>query len=121
MNFAFRQEKPKWDGVWPDYQQPVSNKSNKLEELEEEVRATKPFLFAVGADADSLITQEEPPGWEDAWRHLPPPVGSSSSEAPVEINQVFMPGWSNSWKLHAPPEEQLQIWTSCWASRQQTR
>lgn len=39
MNFAFRQEKPEWDRVWPDYQQPVSDKSDKREELEEEVKS----------------------------------------------------------------------------------
>lgn len=38
MNFAFRQEKPEWDCVWPDYQPPISDKWDKTEELEDEVR-----------------------------------------------------------------------------------
>lgn len=46
MNFAFRQEKPEWDCVWPDYEQPISDKSDKTEDLEEEVR-TKIFVFIV--------------------------------------------------------------------------
>lgn len=44
MNFAFRQEKPEWDCVWPDYEEPISDKSEKTEELEEEVR-TNVLLF----------------------------------------------------------------------------
>lgn len=125
MNFAFRQEKPKWDCVWPDYEQPVGNKSNKLEELEEEVRTIKHFLFTVVADADSLSTQDEPSDWDDSWRvsdleHLTLPVGSSA-EATVEINEVFMPGWRDSWQLSAPPEEQHKRWSTCWSYRQQMR
>lgn len=37
MNFAFRQQKKEWDHIWPDYQQDLSNKSDKVQQLEEEV------------------------------------------------------------------------------------
>lgn len=36
MNFAFRQQKQKWDRIWPRYQQNL-NKSDKLLQLEEQV------------------------------------------------------------------------------------
>lgn len=37
MNFAFRQQKRNWDCIWPDYQQNLSNKSDKVQQLEEQV------------------------------------------------------------------------------------
>lgn len=130
MNFAFRQEKPEWDCVWPDYEQPISDKSDKTEELEEEVR-TKVLVFIVFfyllADTDSLviITQNESPTWEDSWKlsGMEPNLEDTSDEdtLPVEINEFFMPGWSDSWQLAAPPEEHRKIWSICLSYRQQMR
>lgn len=37
MNFAFRQQKQKWDRIWPDYEQNLSNKCDKVQQLEEQV------------------------------------------------------------------------------------
>lgn len=37
MNFAFRQQKPKWDCIWPEYQQNLSNKFDKVQRLMEQV------------------------------------------------------------------------------------
>lgn len=37
INFAFRQEKKKWDRTWPDYELNLSNKVDKVQELEEQV------------------------------------------------------------------------------------
>lgn len=37
MNFAFRQQKQKWDRIWPDYEQDLSNKCDKVQQLEEQV------------------------------------------------------------------------------------
>lgn len=37
MNFAFRQQKPDWDHIWPDYQLTLSNKFDKVQQLEEQV------------------------------------------------------------------------------------
>lgn len=37
MNFAFRQQKEKWDRIWPRYQQNLSNNSDRLQQLEEQV------------------------------------------------------------------------------------
>lgn len=37
MNFAFRQQKQKWDRIWPEYQQNLTNKSDRLQQLEEQV------------------------------------------------------------------------------------
>lgn len=43
MNFAFRQQKPKWDCVWPDYEQSVSDKHDIVQQLEEEVSSVTLF------------------------------------------------------------------------------
>lgn len=45
MNFAFRQQKPKWDCVWPDYEQTLSDKSEKVQQLEEEVGTSTIIRF----------------------------------------------------------------------------
>lgn len=37
MNFAFRQQKPQWDCIWPDYEQSVRDKFDIVQQLEEEV------------------------------------------------------------------------------------
>lgn len=37
INFAFRQQKQKWDGIWPDYQQNLSNTSDRLQQVDEQV------------------------------------------------------------------------------------
>lgn len=131
MNFAFRQEKPEWDRVWPDYEQPIRDKSDKTEELEEEVRtkvlALNVFSVTFLADTDSLviIMQKEPPTWEHSWKlsGVEPKLEGSSDEdtVPVGLNQFFMPGWCDSWQLTAPPEEHRKIWSICWSFRQQMR
>ncbi|XP_056875441.1 uncharacterized protein LOC130517527 [Takifugu flavidus] len=105
MNFAFRQEKPKWDCGWPEYEQPITNKSDKVEELEEE---------------------NEPSNWEDSWKlsGVESNLDDSKDEAIVEINEVFMPGWSDSWQLASSPveeEEHHKKWSICWSFRQQMR
>lgn len=134
MNFAFRQEKPKWDGVWPDYEQPISNKSEKIEEFEEEVRTTfSRFSFFFGRHSFVIIAQDEPSNWEDSWKlsGVELDLGDAtvadmlpSAEATAEINEVFMPGWSDSWQLAAFPveaEKQHNNWSICWSFRQQMR
>lgn len=134
MNFAFRQEKPKWDGVWPDYEQTISNKSGKIEELEEEVRRTfSRVSYFVSRHSFVVIAQEEPSNWEDSWKLSGVELDLEdttvadvlpSAEATAEINEVFMPGWSNSWQLAASPgeaEEQHRNWSVCWSFRQQMR
>lgn len=45
INFAFRQQKKNWDRIWPDYQQNFINKSDKLQQLEEQVGITIITLF----------------------------------------------------------------------------
>nr|XP_019963316.1 PREDICTED: glutamic acid-rich protein-like [Paralichthys olivaceus] len=47
MNFVFRQQKPSWDRVWPDYPQPPSDKSEELEQFDE---------------------QDTPSDWEESWK-----------------------------------------------------
>lgn len=128
MNFAFRQEKPKWDCGWPEYEQPISNKSDKVEELEEEVRATFILISTSLADTDSfvIITQNEPSNWEDSWKlsGVEPNLDNSRDELIGEINEVFMPGWSDSWQLAPSPveeEEHHKNWSICWSFGQQMR
>lgn len=128
MNFAFRQEKPKWDCGWPEYEQPTTNKSDKVEELEEEVRATFLLFSTSLADTDSfvIITQNEPSDWEDSWKlsGVESNLDDSKDEAIVEINEVFMPGWSDSWQFASSPveeEEHHKKWSICWSFRQQMR
>lgn len=138
MNFAFRQEKPKWDGVWPDYELTISNKSGKIEELEEEVRTSLRttflrFSYFFSRRSFVIIAQEEPPNWEDSWKLSGVELDLEdaaladmlpSAEAPAEINEVFMPGWSDSWQLAASSveaEEQHRNWSICWSLRQQMR
>lgn len=45
MNFAFRQQKQKWDRIWPDYEQDLSNKIDKVQQLEEQVGTKMVFIF----------------------------------------------------------------------------
>ncbi|XP_034403207.1 nestin-like [Cyclopterus lumpus] len=107
MNFAFRQQKKDWDHIWPDYQYNLSNKLDKVEQLEE---------------------QEKPSDWEDSWKTSgadnEKPTGSETTVM-TRINDVMMPAWTDSWLLSAAPleeeEERLKSWSSCWAFRQQTR
>lgn len=37
INFAFRQQQKYWDRIWPDFQQNLSNKFDKVQQLEEQV------------------------------------------------------------------------------------
>lgn len=128
MNFAFRQEKPKWDCGWLAYEQPLTNKSDKAEELEEEVRATFLSFSTSLADTHSLfvITQNESSNWEDSWKlsGVESALEASRDEVRVEINKVFMPGWSDSWQLAASPveeEEHRKNWSICCSFGQQMR
>ncbi|XP_031711792.1 uncharacterized protein LOC116388249 [Anarrhichthys ocellatus] len=116
INFAFRQQKKDWDRIWPDYQQNLSNKFDKVQQLEE---------------------QEEPSDCEDSWEmsstEFEPkdiandktPTASSETTEMMRINNVFMPGWSDSWLRSAAPleeeEEWHKNWSSCWGFMQQTR
>lgn len=133
MNFAFRQEKPEWDCVWPDYEQAISDKSGKTEELDEEVR-TKVLVFIVlfcffylfsFTDSLLIIPQNEPPNWEESWKlsGMETNLEDNSDEdtLPVAINEFFMPGWSDSRQLAAPPEEPGSTWSICWSYKQQMR
>ncbi|XP_061657388.1 golgin subfamily A member 6-like protein 22 isoform X2 [Syngnathoides biaculeatus] len=110
MNFAFRQQKQKWDCDWPALQQSSNHKFDKVQQL---------------------LEQDEPRGWKDSWRLLKPTVHSDDctvSELTFEnmkINDVLLPGWNKSWLLSAPPlqEEETHeiIWSSCWLYRLQLR
>ncbi|XP_061603658.1 midasin-like [Phyllopteryx taeniolatus] len=110
MNFAFRQQKQKWDCEWPAFQQSFKNKCDKVQRL---------------------LEQDEPPGWEDSWRLLKPaviPEDCTLFELTVEImkiDDVFLPGWNKSWLVSAPPLEKKEapenIWSSCWHYRLQLR
>ena len=37
MNFVFGQRKENWDCIWPDYQQSVRDKSDEVQQLEDQV------------------------------------------------------------------------------------
>lgn len=45
MNFAFRQQKPEWDCIWPHHEQSISDKFDIVQQLEEEV-STAVALFS---------------------------------------------------------------------------
>ncbi|XP_058474049.1 SET nuclear proto-oncogene b [Solea solea] len=111
MNFVFRQQKQSWDCVWPEFQQSLSNTSDKLQELEDE---------------DELID------WDESWKLSGADFQAKDGETLSSISTVeagivdfCQPGWSNSWLLSAAPpdeeEERQKSWTSCWRFRQQIR
>ncbi|XP_051907057.1 trichohyalin-like [Hippocampus zosterae] len=105
MNFAFRQEKQKWDGGWPAFQRPFPDKVD---------------------DARKLPEQEAPPGWGESWRLSKASVGARDRSwleltlERAEINQVLLPGWNASWTIAAAAREEGEeedhekIWSSCW-------
>lgn len=76
MNFAFRQQKPQWDCIWPDYEQSVSDKFDIVQRLEEEVSASvTPWcldcvrsFFCATSFSLSFCLQEELFGWENSWQ-----------------------------------------------------
>lgn len=143
MNFAFRQQKPKWDCIWPDYEQSLSNKWDKVKELEEQVGTNvgvfPPYSFNfidhikmnLIKNACHIIKQDEPWDWEDSWKLSGPELGpddiidddtlsvnSSVTESTemMRINEVFLPGWSDSWLLAAPPLEEEEEHHKNWSS-----
>lgn len=62
MNFAFRQLKQNWDCIWPDYQQNLSNKFDKVQQLEEQVGIniiTSIAFLLVFAISTLLFTQKQ--------------------------------------------------------------
>nr|XP_043868873.1 teratocarcinoma-derived growth factor 1 [Solea senegalensis] len=111
MNFVFRQQKQSWDCVWPEFQQSLSNTSDKLQELEDEDELTD---------------------WDESWKLSGADFQAKDGETLSSISTVeagivdfCQPGWSNSWLLSAAPpdeeEERQKSWTSCWRFRQQIR
>ncbi|XP_077354376.1 uncharacterized protein LOC144002759 [Festucalex cinctus] len=109
MNFAFRQQKQKWDCEWPAFQQSFT----KFDQVQQ------------------LLEQDEPPGWEDSWRLSKPPVRTEDCtlfELTVEImkiNDVLLMGWNKSWLISETTleeeEDHEKIWSSCWLFRFQLR
>lgn len=143
MNFAFRQQKPKWDCIWSDYEQSLSNKWDKVQRLEEQV-GTNVNVFPPHSfnfidhvkihlikTVYHIIKQDEPWDWEDSWKlsgsELVPDdttdddtlsVNSSITETTemMRINEVFLPGWSDSWLLTATPLEEEEEYHKNWSS-----
>lgn len=76
MNFAFRQQKPQWDCIWPDYEQSISDKFDVVQQLEEEVSVDITLLcpdcvcifFCVTLFFLYFRWQEELFGWENSWQ-----------------------------------------------------
>ncbi|XP_026152461.1 myb-like protein X isoform X2 [Mastacembelus armatus] len=64
MNFAFRQQKQNWDCIWLDYQQILSNKFDKVQQLEEQPGWTNSWLLTV---APLQEDEEYQKNWSSCW------------------------------------------------------
>ncbi|KAM6975896.1 uncharacterized protein LKV04_015161 [Tautogolabrus adspersus] len=146
MNFPFRQYKPEWDVVWPDYEEELSDKTEDLQRLEEEeeladweeswklseAKFETEYLTEdeeTEFESDEVTDDESEYEYEDLTDDETLSESSSGSDTTImtmtRINEVFMPGWSDSWLISAAPpmeaEERQKSWSSCWRYEQQFR
>lgn len=143
MNFAFRQQKHKWDQIWPEI---FNKKSERFQQLPTQVGNNYcPRLKHVYMpDTRILLTliaifeQDELPDWGCSWKLSGPELecattsdneglsaaSSCSSRVTVRV-EVFLPDWTHSWLLSAAPpeedEERRQNWRCSCGYGQQIR
>ncbi|KAM9323049.1 uncharacterized protein KZ484_021133 [Pholidichthys leucotaenia] len=147
MNFPFRQQKKDWDHLWPDYQQNFSDKSERVQQLDEEDElfdwagweySWKLFIEEFETEdatdyggeseiEDDTDYEEEYETEDDTLDDETLSTNSFCTETNVttRIINICMPGWRKSWLLSAPPpeecEERQKSWNSCWGYNQQLR